>query len=442
MSPETLSILMFVGLLACVIWGHPLAFTLGGLAVVFGYLGWGPGALHMLANKTYGLMSNYVLVAIPLFILMAQLLDKTGIAEDLFESLYKVLGGIKGGLALSTIIVATVFAATTGIVGASVVAMGLLAGPSMLKKGYDKSLVAGVVCAGGTLGILIPPSIMLVVYSGIIGKSVGELFLGAFMPGFLLSGLYLIYTYVLCKVQPAYGPPIPVEERTLSGIQKVTMVFKSTLPALSLIFAVLGTIAIGIATPTEAAGLGCAGAIILALLHRRLTIQSLYQAGIAALRTTCMVMVLFIGANAFTAVFMAMGGGDIFTEMILSISSNKWVILLVMNIILIVLGMFVDWLGILLLCVPIFTPIAVDQLGFNPLWLAILFCVNLQASFLTPPFGYSLFYLRGINLPGMDTRSIYKGIVPFVVLQILAVVICVVFPEIITWLPTTVLGKD
>jgi tripartite ATP-independent transporter DctM subunit len=433
---------MFVGLLACVIWGHPLAFTLGGLAVIFGFLGWGPGALHMLANKTYGLMTNYVLVAIPLFIFMAQLLDKTGIAEELFESLYKVLGGVKGGLALATIIVATVFAATTGIVGASVVAMGLLAGPSMLKKGYKKELVAGVICAGGTLGILIPPSIMLVVYSGIIGKSVGELFLGAFIPGFLLSGLYLVYTFILCKVRPAYGPPIPVEERTLSGIQKVTMVCKSTLPALSLIFAVLGTIAFGIATPTEAAGLGCAGAMILALLHRRLTIPSLYSAGIAALRTTCMVMVLFIGANAFTAVFMAMGGGDVFTNFLLSVSTNKWVILILMNILLVVLGMFVDWLGILLLCVPIFTPIAVDQLGFDPLWIAILFCVNLQASFLTPPFGYSLFYLRGINLPGMETRNIYKGILPFVCLQLLGVIICVLFPEIITWLPSAVLGKN
>jgi len=442
MSPETLSILMFIGLLVCVIWGHPLAFTLGGLAVIFGYLGWGPGALHMLANKTYGLMTNYVLVAIPLFIFMAQLLDKTGIAEDLFESLYIVLGGVRGGLALATIIVATVFAATTGIVGASVVAMGLLAGPSMLKKGYNKELVAGVICSGGTLGILIPPSIMLVVYSGVIGKSVGELFLGAFMPGFLLSGLYLIYTYIVCRVHPSYGPPIPVEERTHTVAQKFTMVFKSALPALSLIFAVLGTIAFGIATPTEAAGLGCAGAMILAILHKRLTPKSLYDAGIAALRTTTMVMVLFVGANAFAAVFMAMGGGDVFTNFLMSISTNKWVILAIMNVILIILGMFVDWLGILLICVPIFTPIAVDQLGFDALWLAILFCVNLQASFLTPPFGYALFYLKGINLPGMETKNIYKGILPFVCLQILGVIICVLFPEIITWLPKMVLGKD
>lgn len=442
MSPETLSILMFIGLLACVIWGHPLAFTLGGLAVIFGYLGWGEGALHMLANRTYGLMTNYVLVAIPLFILMAQLLDKTGIADDLFESLYVVLGGTNGGLALATIIVATVFAATTGIVGASVVAMGLLAGPSMLKKGYNKELVAGVICSGGTLGILIPPSIMLVVYAGIIGKSVGELFLGAFVPGFLLSGLYLVYTYILCRVHPEYGPPIPIEERTHSFAEKVAMVVKSTLPALSLILAVLGSIAFGIATPTEAAGLGCLGAMILALLHRRLAFDSLYNAGIAALKTTSMVMVLFIGANAFTSVFMAMGGGDVFTKIIMSISDNKWVILIIMNIILVILGMFVDWLGILLLCVPIFTPIAVGELGFDPLWLAILFCVNLQASFLTPPFGYALFYLKGINLPGMETRNIYKGIVPFVCLQIVGVILCVVFPEIITWLPKLVLGKD
>lgn len=439
MTPETLSILMFVGLLAAVIWGHPLAFTLGGLAVIFGLLGWGPGSLFMIANKTYGLMTNYVLVAIPLFILMAQLLDKTGIAEEMFESMYVVLGKIKGGLAISTIIVATVFAATTGIVGASVVAMGLLAGPSMLRKGYKKELVAGVITSGGTLGILIPPSIMLVVYAGIIGESVGRLFLGAIMPGLLLSALYIIYTTILCKMKPEYGPPISAEEMTYSVAQKVAMVVKSMVPPMLLIFAVLGTIGFGIATPTEAAGMGCAGAFALALLRKRINFKALYDAGLATLRVTCMVMVLFIGANAFTSVFMGLGGGDVFTDFILKISENKWVVLIIMNIILIILGMFVDWLGILLLCVPIFAPIAVDQFGFDPIWLAILFSVNLQISFLSPPFGYALFYLKGINLPGVTTENIYRGIIPFIFLQLIAVTLCIIFPKIITWLPSAIL---
>ncbi|MCX8030415.1 MAG: TRAP transporter large permease subunit [Thermodesulfovibrionales bacterium] len=438
MSPETLSILMFVGLLIAVVWGHPLAFTLGGLAVFFGIIGWGPGSLFMIANKTYGLMTNYVLVAIPLFILMAQLLDKTGIAEEMFESMYVVLGKIKGGLAISTIVVATVFAATTGIVGASVVAMGLLAGPSMLKKGYKKELVAGVITSGGTLGILIPPSIMLVVYAGIIGESVGRLFLGAIIPGLLLSALYIVYTAILCKLRPEYGPPIS-EEINYTSIQKIVMVIKSMLPPMILIFAVLGTIGFGIATPTEAAGMGCAGAFLLAFLRKRIDLKSLYNAGLATLRVTCMVMVLFVGANAFTSVFMGLGGGDVFTDFIMGISENKWVVLIIMNIILIILGMFVDWLGILLLCVPIFTPIAVDHFGFDPIWLAVLFSVNLQISFLSPPFGYALFYLRGINLPGVTTENIYRGIVPFICLQMLGVALCIVFPKVITWLPSVIL---
>lgn len=438
MSQETLSILMFITLLFSVTLGHPLAFTLGGLAVIFGVIGWGPGSLHMIANRTYGLMTNYVLVAVPLFVFMAQLLDKTGIAEDLFESMYIVMGSIKGGLAIATIVVATIFAATTGIVGASVVAMGLLAGPTMLRKGYKKELVAGVITAGGTLGILIPPSIMLVIYAGIIGESVGKLFLGAFVPGFLLSGLYIIYTALLCKIKPAYGPPIPKEERTHTLRHKLSMMFKSTIPPLFLILAVLGSIAFGIATPTEAAGLGCLGAIILAIFHKKLDLKSLYQSSLATVKVTSMVMVLFIGANAFTSVFMALGGGDVFTNLLLNVSSNKWVILGLMNLILILLGCFVDWLGILLLCVPIFTPIA-EQLGFDPLWIALLFCVNLQSSFLTPPFGYALFYLKGINLEGMTTKHIYRGVIPFIFIQIIAVVLCIIFPEIITWLPNKIL---
>lgn len=439
MSPETLSILMFIALLVSVALGHPLAFTLGGLAITFGLLGWGPGSIHMLANRTYGLMTNYVLVAIPLFILMAQLLDKTGIAEELFEAMYVVLGKLKGGLAIATIVVATVFAATTGIVGASVVAMGLLAGPSMLKRGYNKSLAAGVITAGGTLGILIPPSIMLVVYAGIIGESVGKLFLGAIAPGLLLSALYVTYVTILCKLKPHYGPSIPKEEQTHTLTQKITMVTKSMVPPLALIFAVLGTIGFGIATPTEAAGMGCVGALILALLRKKINLKSLYDAAMATLRITCMVMILFVGANAFTSVFMGLGGGELFTNFILGISENKWIVLLIMNLILVILGMFVDWLGILLLCVPIFTPIAVDKFGFDIIWLSVLFSANLQSSFLSPPFGYSLFYLNGLNLPGMTTGVIYRGVVPFIFLQLLGTLLCVIFPEIITWLPKTLI---
>ncbi len=440
MSPEFLSIAMFVVLLLAVFLGHPLGITLGGLGVIFGILGYGPGAFFILANKTYGLMTNYVLVAIPLFILMAQFLDKSGIAESLYESMYIVLGPIRGGLALATIVVCTVFAATTGIIGASVVAMGLLAAPSMLKKGYQKELTAGVITAGGTLGILIPPSIMLVVYGGLIGMSVGKLFLAAIFPGLILSFLYLIYTWIYCTfINPDAGPPISKEEaKKYSAKEKLLMVAKSMFPPIFLIFAVLGSIAGGIATPTEAAGLGCVGALLLALFNKRLDITMLKEAGYATLKITCMVMLIFVGANFYTSVFMGLGGGDVFTELLFSISSNKWVILGIMMFIIFLLGMFVDWLGILLLCVPIFTPIAVNQLHFDPLWFAMVVCVNLQMSFLTPPFGYALFYLKGVAPEGMTMAHIYRGIIPFVALQIIGLTLCFIFPEIITWLPNAV----
>ncbi|WP_273265357.1 TRAP transporter large permease [Flexistipes sinusarabici] len=440
MSPDLLAIAMFVVLLLAVFLGHPLGFTLGGLGIIFGVIGYGPGAFFILTNKTYGLMTNYVLVAIPLFILMAQFLDKSGVAEDLYESMYIVLGPVRGGLALATIVVSTVFAATTGIIGASVVAMGLLAAPTMLSKGYQKELTAGVIAAGGTLGILIPPSIMLVVYGGLIGMSVGKLFLAAFIPGLLLSMLYLLYTFVLCYIRPDYGPPIPMKKRTHTTAQKIGMTMKSMLPPLFLIFAVLGSIAAGVATPTEAAGLGSLGALLLAVVNKRANWEFFKESSYSTLKITCMVMLIFVGANFYTAIFMGLGGGDMFERLLFAVSDNKWVILAVMMIIMFLLGMFVDWLGILLLCVPIFTPIAVGTLGFDPLWFALIVCVNLQMSFLTPPFGYALFYLKGVAPPGMELGHIYRGIIPFVILQVIGLILIISFPELVTWLPNFIMN--
>ncbi|AEI14426.1 TRAP dicarboxylate transporter, DctM subunit [Flexistipes sinusarabici DSM 4947] len=440
MGPDFLSIAMFVVLLIAVFLGHPLGITLGGLGIIFGLIGYGPGAFFILTSKTYGLMTNYVLVAIPLFILMAQFLDKSGVAEDLYESMYIVFGPVRGGLAMATIVVSTVFAATTGIIGASVVAMGLLAAPTMLSKGYKKELTAGVITAGGTLGILIPPSIMLVVYGGLIGMSVGKLFLAAFIPGVTLSILYLIYVGILCYFKPEYGPPLPKEERTHTLKRKIGMTLKSMLPPLFLIFAVLGSIAGGIATPTEAAGLGSVGALILAILNKRANLQFFKDSAYSTLKITCMVMLIFVGANFYTSIFMGLGGGDMFEKLLFSISSNKWIVLAIMMFIMFLLGMFVDWLGILLLCVPIFTPIAVNQLGFDPLWFALIVCVNLQMSFLTPPFGYALFYLKGVAPEGMHLSHIYRGIIPFVILQLIGLVLIVMFPEIVTWLPNLIMN--
>ncbi len=438
MNSDFLSVAMFISLLVAVFLGYPLGITLGGLAAIFGFLAYGPGALFIFANKTYGLMTNYVLVAIPLFILMAQFLDKSGIADELFEAMHIVFGKVRGGLALATIVVSTVLAATTGIIGASVVAMGLLAAPAMLKRGYQKELTAGVITAGGTLGILIPPSIMLVVYGGLIDMSVGKLFMAAFLPGLLLSTLYLIYVFIYCNfINKEAGPALSEEERAkYSTKDKIVMFIKSMIPPLFLIFAVLGSIVIGVATPTEAAGLGAAGALLIAAANKKVNIRMLLDSGYSTVKITSMVMLIFVGANFFTSIFMGIGGGEAFTTLLFKLSTNKWIILALMMFILFILGMFVDWLGILLLCVPIFTPIAVNRLGFDPLFFAMLVSINLQMSFLTPPFGYALFYLRGVAPEGMTLAHIYRGIIPFVILQMIGLILCILFPQIITWLPS------
>ncbi len=443
MSAETLTILMFVVLLILIFLGHPLAFTLGAIATIFGLIGWGGDynlVMNLFINKIYGIITNYVLVAIPLFIFMAQVLDASGIAEKLFKAMYVVVGWIPGGLAIATILACTIFASSTGIVGAVEVAMGLLAGPALLKRGYSPQLVAGAICGGGTLGILIPPSIMLVVYGGLQGLSVGQLFAGAIFPGLILAGSYVLYIFFRCLINPKMGPPISKEERMkYSFNEKLKLVAESLIPPIVLIILVLGSIVAGVATPTEASGMGSIGAILLALVYRRLNWQVLKESAIKTLKTTCMVMVLFIGGNCFSSVFMGLGGGDTLASILLGISSNKYVILTVMQITLFILGMFIDWLGILLICVPVFAPVAA-QLGFDPLWYATLICVNLQMSFLTPPFGYSLFYLKGINLEGLHMKDIYKGVVPFVILQASTVVACIIWPQIILYLPHLFFG--
>ena len=443
MSPELLTILMFGTLILLIATGHPLAYTLAGVAALFGLIDNGfnvPALFDMFANNSWGLMQNYVIVAVPLFIMMAQVLDRSKVADKLFESLYIVLGGLKGGLGLAVVVVSTVFAATTGIIGASVVAMGLLAGPALMKKGYQKELSSGIICASGTLGILIPPSIMLVVYGGLTGykeTSVGNLFAGAILPGILLSALYFLYIVILCYLKPKIGPPIPESDRTHTSAEKWSMTLKSLVPPLGLILTVMGTILSGIATPTEAAALGVVGAMVLALANRQLNWQVLKEASISTYKTTAMIMMLFIGGKFFSTVFLSMGGGDVVANVLLGSGLNRYMVLTIMMVIVFFMGMFIDWAAILLVTVPIFTPIAME-LNFNPLWFAMLMCVNLQTSFLTPPFGYALFYFKGVAPPEINIGHIYRGIIPFVALQLIGLVLLIIFPEIITWLPSVV----
>lgn len=446
MSVEVITILMFLTLMGSITMGHPLAITLAAVATLFGLLTNGfdvPGLMGLFANNAWGIFLNYTLVAIPLFIFMAQILDRSKVSEGLFEALYIVLGGLKGGLGMAVIVVSTVFAATTGIVGASVVAMGLMAGPALLKRGYDRSLSAGIICSSGTLGILIPPSIMLVVYGGLTGQketSVGNLFAAAIIPGLLLSGLYLLYVGTRCYLNPKLGPPIPAADRTATVMQKFTMTMKNFVPPFGLILTVMGTILAGVATPTEAAALGCFGALVLALISRKLSWEVITQASISTARTTAMIMALFIGGKFFSVVFLSMGGGDVVADVLLGMDVSRWVVFFIMMGVVFFMGMFIDWAAILLVIVPIFTPIAMD-LDFDPLWFAMMVCINLQTSFLTPPFGYSLFYFKGVAPPEYTMGDVYKGILPFVAIQVFGLALLAIFPQLISYLPDLFFGR-
>ena len=445
-SPETLTIGMFVTLILFITLGHPLAVTLAAVATLFGLInnGFEFGFLfNMFANNCWGIMNNYVLVAIPLFIFMAQLLDKSKVAEKLFEVLYLVLGQVKGGLGLTVVVVCTVFAATTGIIGASVVAMGLLAAPPLIQKGYQKEMTSGIICAAGTLGILIPPSIMLVVYGGLTGMqatSVGNLFAGAILPGLVLAGLYIAYIWIRCTINPSLGPTISKQEAAKYSLaKKLWLIALYLLPPMFLILLVMGTILFGVATPTEAAGMGATGAFLLALANKAVSWEVLKQAALTTLKTTCMVMLLFVGGKMFSTVFMSIGGGDVVAELLVDSGLSSWMALVIMLLIVFIMGMFIDWAAILLVTVPIFMPISLE-LGFDPLWFSMLLCIVLQTSFLTPPFGYALFYFIGVAPEGYNMLHIYRGIIPFVILQLIGVAIMGFFPSIITWLPNLAFG--
>ncbi|MBW2076386.1 MAG: C4-dicarboxylate ABC transporter [Deltaproteobacteria bacterium] len=436
MSPEHLALVMFFGVLIMVIAGFPLYLALGGLGLLFGIIGgWAPMVFDQFISRIYGLMASEVLPAVPLFVFMGSILTKSGAAERLYNALYLALGGLRGGLALVTIILCTIFAATAGIIGATETAVGLMALPAMLKRNYNIPLACGSICAGGTLGILIPPSVMLLLYGPTAGLSVAKLFIGAIGPGLLLSGLYLAYVYVLCLVKPNYGPPMPKEDRNVPLIRIIYELIIYMIPPLFLIFAVLGTILLGIASPTEAASVGAFGAVLVAIAYKNFNLSVLYDAAIQTLRITTMVMFVAAGAMMFSGVFMALGGAKYIGAVIVSLPLGKWGSLFAMLAVVVVLGMFIDWIGILFIVIPIFTPIALE-LGFNPLWFALVICTNLQMSFLTPPFAYSMFYLKGIAPDEVTMGQIYKGVFPFIGLQIIALVLVLIFPPLTLFLPS------
>lgn len=436
MSVETLTLVMFGGLLVLLVTGLPLAFVTGGIAAALISWLWSPDALGLIAQRAWGQMSNYLLAAIPLFIFMASMLEKAGLIEELFDVAYKWVGRVPGGLAIATVLASTVLAAMVGVIGASVVTMGLVAMPTMLKRGYSEALSIGTVMAGGTLGILIPPSVLAIVYALLANQSVGELYLGSVLPGLLLSGLYCAYVLVCALVDPASAPRMAREEMPPLS-ERLRLLRRIWAPAL-LILLVLGTIFAGVAAPTEAAAVGATGAMAVAALHRRLSWKSLREALEQTARSTAMVMWIIFGANAFVAFYVAAGGDQFIRELLVATGLSPTGLIVLMNAILIVLGMFLDWVGILYLAVPIFLPL-VRELGFDPLWFGVLYMVNMQMAFLSPPFGYALFYVRGIA-PQIGMGTIYRAAVPFLLLQLVGLILVGLFPSLATWLPRLVYG--
>jgi tripartite ATP-independent transporter DctM subunit len=364
---------------------------------------------------------------------MACVLEKSGIIEELYELVYQWMGFLRGGVASATVIACTLLAAMVGVIGASEVTMGVIALPQMLKRNYDKYIACGSILAGGTLGILIPPSVMLIVYGLVDNSSIGRLYAGAIMPGLLLAGLFLAYVNVRCILNPRLGPPVPKEDQ-LPWSKRFRLLIRIIPPGI-LIFLVLGTIFTGIAAPTEAAGVGAAGAIVLTALQGKLKWKGVVGAAEDTLKSSAMVMWTIFGANIFVGLYVMVGGGRFVTEILLGTGFGPWGIIFIMQGILIFLGCFIDWVGIIMLCVPIFGPI-IRHLGFDPVWFGVLFATNLQISFLSPPFGYALFYLKGVAPPEIKTTDIWRSIVPFVGLQVTGVILVMVFPQIILWLPS------
>ncbi len=440
MSAELLTILMFGGLLAGLFMGHPLAFVLGGLGVIFAYLGPGPQIFGIIINRIFSQMDNYILLAVPMFILMARLLSDSGVSENMFAALRMVFGRVRGGLLYAVVILSVILASTTGIIGASVTVMGMLALPSMLRYGYQKELSTGLIAAGGTLGILIPPSIMLVILGSYSQISVGKLFAAAVFPGFLLAGLYAAYSGLLAYLRPEIAPSVSEEELGQTSTREIWLtLLKVAVPPLLLIAAVLGSIFTGWATPTEAASLGAFMTLVLVVVYGKFSLRMMQDAVVSTARTTSMVLFVVVGATAFTGVFLAIDGQEVVSSFLKGLGLGTWGMFIVMMLIVFVLGMFIDWLGIVLICLPIFLPISND-LGFDPLWFVTMVAIVLQTSFLTPPFGYALFYLEGVSPPQVSIVDIYRGIIPFVILILVGIAICAAFPGVITWLPDTLFG--
>jgi tripartite ATP-independent transporter DctM subunit len=435
---EWLSIAMFVGFFAFIMSGYPVGYSFAATAILFGGIGYAlgvfnPNLLKLLPSRWFGTMSDFTLLAIPFFIFMGAVFERSGLAEELLEAVGKMMGKIRGGLALAVILVGTLLAATTGVVAATIIMMGMLALPTMLKYGYDKQLATGVITASGTLAQMIPPSLVLVVLSDQIGVPVGDLFLGSVIPGLLLSGLYMLYVIIITQIKPSLAPLPPRDEFVLTGMDLLRNTVRVILPPGLLVFSVLGSIFFGFASPTEAGSVGAVGACLLAWMNKRFSRKLIQDAAMATARITALVITILFCSTFFSLVFDGLGGQRLITEMLVNLPGGFWGFIIVANIAIFLLGVFLEFVEICFIAMPLFVP-AANALGIDMVWLAVVFAINLQTAFISPPVGFSLFYLQSSAPKEVPTSDIHKGALPFMALQVVALIIVLIFPETVTWL--------
>ena len=428
---EILALILFISIFVLILYGYPVAFTLAGLSLLYAFCFLEPAVLAALPSRVMGVMNNYVLISVPLFIFMGIMLERSGLAAQLLETMAVLMGRIRGGLAVSVVLVGALLAASTGIVGATVVTMGLISLPTMLKRNYSTELATGTIAAAGTLGQIIPPSVVLVLLGSVLNVSVGDLFAAAFVPGFMLVGLYLAYILIVSALKPALAPAMPKEEiAAFMGPGFVGKVLKALVMPLVLIIAVLGSIFTGIASPTEAAALGAIGATLLTALQKKLNMSVLRHVMRETTHLTAMVFIILLGATTFSLVFREMNGDRFLVEWVQNANLSPYMFLLLVMLVVFVAGFFIDFIEIIFIIVPIAAPIF-KAMGLDMIWIGVLLTINLQTSFLTPPFGFSLFYLKGVAPPEVSTAQIYRGIVPFLFLQLLLLALVMFFPKIL-----------
>lgn len=454
---EYMALILFLFVFIFLLFGYPVAMTLSGTALAFAYIGeltntFDHSFLEALPNRLYGIMTNQTLVAVPLFVFMGVMLEKSKVSEKLLDTMASLFGSLRGGIGFSVVFVGMLLAASTGIVGATVVTMGLLSLPTMLKRGYDPKIATGTICAVGTLGQIIPPSIVLVLLGDVLSSayqqaqldqgifspetlSVGDLFVGALIPGLILVALYFLYLLSVSLIKPNAMPAIPADERNITNTQLIKNIFSSLLPPVILIFAVLGSILGGFATPTEASSVGAFGAILIAIQQKQFNLDILKSVMQETTRVTSMVFLIFIGASIFSLVFRGFGGDDLVQEFLTDLPGGVFTAVFVVMLIMFLLGFVLDFIEITFVVVPIVGPILL-AMGVDPIWLGIMIAINLQTSFLTPPFGFALFYLRGVAPASIKTTDIYKGVAPFILIQLLALAMIAYWPSLTTWLPS------